>query len=260
MKIKTIINIFLIIVCTQTASGINWYQKGDSLFIWAESGLNLRSEKNVKSDILKTIPYGSKVITLEEKWFGERNDPNFSIELFGRIPTKENNRFKLEGKWVKVKHGKEVGYVFDAFLSKFQALKEIHYENSFNNDEKYYEPITQFLKRIDKDLNFEEIKIKEWEDLKIEKWTSKKGIIIQEISSIGRASTEIILTGFSKEEAFLIFNQIYNIEEVMKQRIEFGGEETSESSNSLHLRLNEISYASLNKYGNTVIIKISASD
>lgn len=245
---------------TQTLGAINWYQKGDSLYIWAESGLNLRADKNIKSNILETIPYGAIVVTLEEKRFGEKNDPNFSIELFNRNQSTKKDRFKLEGKWVKVKFGNKEGFVFDAYLSKLPTLVEIDLENSSNKNTKYYESFSHYLERIDKDVDYEETTVKEWEDFTISKWISKKGIILKLTSIWGREDYEIILSDFSKEEAYLILDRLFNIGDIMEQRLKLGGEEVSDSSNSLHLRLNEISHASLNNFGNTVIIKISSGD
>lgn len=64
----------------------------------AFSGLKLRAEPNVSGKLLKVIPFGQKVETLDTL------EETYTIEW-------------IQGNWTKVKYEGKTGYVFDGFLS-----------------------------------------------------------------------------------------------------------------------------------------------
>ena len=73
--------------------------------VYAPSGLKLRVHPNTEGEILKIIPYGDKVIVMEEMLENER------IEW-------------MSGHWVKVQHEGAEGYLFGGFLSELPMPKE----------------------------------------------------------------------------------------------------------------------------------------
>jgi hypothetical protein len=87
---------------------INIYsQPNIERWITAQPGLRMRKSPNLKSEKICTIPYGEKVIILDEK--------NEIIKIAD-----------VNGKWTKVKWNDKVGWVFGGFLS----------ETDINNKEK----------------------------------------------------------------------------------------------------------------------------
>lgn len=95
------------------------YKVGDTLFVWAKSGLNLRSDATTKSDILAKIPIGEelKIVAL--------SDMRYNTELINTIDSnyvqvksiRKIDPLILFGNWVKVQteSGLE-GYVIDQYL------------------------------------------------------------------------------------------------------------------------------------------------
>jgi len=67
-------------------------------YVYAQSGLNLRSAPETNGQVIKVIPFGDKVEILE------LTDKQQQIEW-------------IDGLWVKVRHGEQEGYLFEGFLS-----------------------------------------------------------------------------------------------------------------------------------------------
>ena len=81
---------------------IDNYSSNETLNVLAISGLKFRDKP--EGNVLQTIPYGSKVVTLEPK--------NYDY-----LKTVEG----IKGAWVKVNFNGNFGYVFDGFLSSLPA-------------------------------------------------------------------------------------------------------------------------------------------
>ena len=81
---------------------IDNYSSNETLNVLALSGLKFRDKPD--GNVLQTIPYGSKVVTLESKNF------NYPKTVEG-----------IKGAWVKVNFSGNVGDVFDGFLSSLPA-------------------------------------------------------------------------------------------------------------------------------------------
>ncbi|NPV02423.1 MAG: SH3 domain-containing protein [Brevinematales bacterium] len=71
------------------------------LFIYAQSGLNMRKTPSLEGEKLTKIPYGAAVEILEEK------SAPVTMTYEG-----------LKGKWVYVKYGADKGYVFEGFMGR----------------------------------------------------------------------------------------------------------------------------------------------
>jgi len=77
------------------------YEIGDSLNVYAKSGLNIRSEANSNGEKIKLIPFGHKIKIIDTKNFELRD----TIE-------------RLPGNWVEISYLGIHGFVFDGYLSK----------------------------------------------------------------------------------------------------------------------------------------------
>lgn len=90
---------------------INSYQSGDTLFVWAYHGLNLRESPAASGTRRTTIPYGSSLVVLD----------SVRVKTFS---TKEyHNQFQIKGYWSKVRFDTLEGWVFDGYLSRHPALR-----------------------------------------------------------------------------------------------------------------------------------------
>ncbi len=92
------------------------YSNGDIVYVISETGLNLRTEKNVNSQVVKLISAGRKLRIL---------DSDCIINL-----TSINN---IKGSWIKVMDylDSSIGFVFDFYLSKYPPFK---FKRNKNNE------------------------------------------------------------------------------------------------------------------------------
>jgi Bacterial SH3 domain len=85
------------------------FKEGETLNVWAQSGLNMRDKPDAKAPKLTTIPYGAKVIV----------QPNIGVKI--PFEVEEFKGFIVKGYWLLVKYGNTEGFVFDGFLSRLPA-------------------------------------------------------------------------------------------------------------------------------------------
>jgi Bacterial SH3 domain len=100
--------IFIALVLLQTIglmAQTSRFKDGETLNVWATSGLNMRDKPDAKSAKIAVIPYGAKVIV----------QPNMGVKIPFEI--EEFKDFTVKGYWLLVKYGNTEGFVFDGFLS-----------------------------------------------------------------------------------------------------------------------------------------------
>ncbi len=93
---------FLIFISLNQVFAIDTYQANETLNVLTLSGIKLRDKPG--GTVLQSIPYASKVVTLEPK------NNIFPVTVEG-----------IKGSWVKVNFNEKIGYVFDGFLSRLPA-------------------------------------------------------------------------------------------------------------------------------------------
>jgi hypothetical protein len=108
---------FTIVLITFTAVVLaaDNYNPGDTLYIWAKNGLNLRKSYAVTSPVIRKLDFGETVIVIEKT-----NEP-YETALIEGLPHEEPDLhidpFVCKGLWVKVKLlSGETGYVVDPYL------------------------------------------------------------------------------------------------------------------------------------------------
>ncbi|MCP4138171.1 MAG: SH3 domain-containing protein [bacterium] len=108
MIIKTIVVILFIVLMQQFVTAGKgpevYYKKGQALYVYALTGLNLRKKPESSGKKIATIPYGKKVRVLT---------------LTKKILTAGN----IKGYWIEVSYKGKKGYIFDGFLSSLPAPK-----------------------------------------------------------------------------------------------------------------------------------------
>ena len=114
----------------QSVKANSTYEWGDTLNVWAKSGLNMREGPGTNFPKMKKLEYGDQVQVIDN----QLRSKSLSLTILKK--NKRHNQFKLKGHWVKVKIGKREGYVFDGYLSRLPAMEirknaagEIFFEN-----------------------------------------------------------------------------------------------------------------------------------
>lgn len=105
--------ILLFLVLLKAASQL---EAKPSLYVWAKTGLTLRSGPSKQSDKRATLPYGTKVVLDFTAPDGPR-DSVIVIPAVKHPQGSKNPAFIVYGKWVAVSTSMGIGYVFDAYLS-----------------------------------------------------------------------------------------------------------------------------------------------
>jgi Bacterial SH3 domain len=194
---------FLLFIATQSHA-IDYYKPGDTLWVWAKNGLNIRSEPNASSSVLGKIENGNKVIMLDYPEKGV----SFSIEEIKKTVVedpetgkKRQIHFNLDGYWAKIQYGSQVGFVFDAFLSKLPTFLGHSYENNSQNG--YY---VDCLNKHNKLINKIGDKVRDEFDRFDVRYIFDNGCIVSMSGGNGWGTMEMLFTGnLSLIEGYLIY-------------------------------------------------------
>ncbi len=98
----------LLFLCLLPIVAVAWprYRTGDTLYVGAGSGLNLRDDVGLAANKLGTVPYGAAVVMLQDP----KDGTTFEVE--------ELPGFTISGLWIKVRYQGQEGYVFDGYLTR----------------------------------------------------------------------------------------------------------------------------------------------
>src|SRR5690349_17434326 len=98
----------LLIVFGRAAQAADNYAPGDSLYVWATSGLTLRTEVSTKAPRVRTIKFGELVK------INENTSVKYNVKL---VSKGSEDPLILYGQWVKVSVDDTlVGYIIDQYL------------------------------------------------------------------------------------------------------------------------------------------------
>ncbi len=136
MKIIQVLILMLLCLDFQSVNANSTYDWGDTLYVWAKSGLNMREGPGTDFPKMKKLEYGEKVQVIDDYL---RSTP-LSLTILRK--NKRHNQFKLKGHWVRVKIGSREGYVFDGYLSRLPAM-----EIRQTNDGHVFEHFNEYAKR-----------------------------------------------------------------------------------------------------------------
>lgn len=170
------------------------YEKGDSLYVWANSGLQLRTSPNSNSKTIQTLQPGTDLIVIE------KTNEDFVYKLY-HSSSFEKHPYLLYGNWVRVRtsRGRE-GFVFDSFLLKLPLNPNLDYEE-------YLSSITYRVDTLNANNQCDQPDIKGFC-----KYDIAYEFFCNEISGGG----QIQLPGFTLEEAIIFWEYFLNYEEVNK--------------------------------------------
>jgi hypothetical protein len=194
---KKILPAILFMLLQVSAFSILEYQSGDTLYVWAESGLNLRSQPQSSSDILQTIPFGEAVVALQGKNFYDRR--NNSTVIFDRSQFKKtNDQFtgvRIEGIWVKVQFQGIEGFVFDGYLSSYPHPNRDKIKSPAFNLHGYLTTILPVRKFSEWDEN---------QDSGLDKFIWENGAWFEGRYASGGMNFKYVFPEMPMEEAFLL--------------------------------------------------------
>jgi hypothetical protein len=122
---KLYIVLFLFIFSQNNLFGIEQYSKGDTLYVWATK-LNLRTTPDLNSEVIQQILQNEKIVVDQNKYSKEED---FLINKNAK-----NWEKAITGTWVKVKYKNQIGYLFDAYLSKYNFSEIQNFESYISND------------------------------------------------------------------------------------------------------------------------------
>ena len=145
-------SIFITLISLKSFA-IGDYKKGDVLYNWKNTVVNIRQNPDIKSEIITTIYFGDRCIVVDES----PKTYKFSVQeiapviKYDSLNEAQNFRgFTINGFWVKVKtKSGEIGYIFDGYLSKINPnfeLTETYFDLNFgrikSSDKKYPKSIS----------------------------------------------------------------------------------------------------------------------
>jgi hypothetical protein len=96
------------------------FEVGDTLFVWADNGIIVRSEPSMDAKAIIKLSYGEKVTVLEVI------DRELESEIIQSVTVKNQvfPRITVIGKFVKVNLSGSIGYVYGGLLSRLKPMQK----------------------------------------------------------------------------------------------------------------------------------------
>ena len=211
-RIQLILVIAISFLFTQFGFSATTYQPGDSMFVWAKSGLKMRTTPSLQGDKILTIPYGTKVKI--DSYQEELPEIKVRVVEAQKIADMDYKSFYLKGHWCRVVYLNTVGYIFDGYLSKMPTFDL----EPYLNEAKIKHTVTQSFEEY-ADQHFGLIQQLDLEQPPVSSSPMSfrkiygNGMLIEEGISTNGWKKRIILPSMSFEEGFLLFSTKYNFEE-----------------------------------------------
>lgn len=203
MKKQTLLIAIICLFGLTQVKAIRYYNDGDTLFVWAQSGLILRDAPDLKSKKIAALPFGTIVVP---KIYKQTDGVEMSIEVISSCIYEGQNYYgyKIPGNWVQVSANGKTGYVFDGFLSKYPPP---------NNQEQFEWKIDSYLTRVFGFASHVEDMGKSQHAAKLDCNFYKNGASRQSRGiGNGLSQTTYVLPELSLEEGYLIANYFCKLE------------------------------------------------
>lgn len=125
--LKKTLSIILLAIAAERLPAIDYFEKGDTLWVWANSGLKIREKPDVKSKTVETVPFKNYVIA--------KNYQNQAYEYSVKVVPANGDYpgFSLNGFWSEVEYNGISGFVFDGYLSHIKPLNLVVQENGLKD-------------------------------------------------------------------------------------------------------------------------------
>lgn len=200
------LSFLLLLAMSPALKAIDYFQPGDTLYVWAASGLVLRKTPSLDGARLKSIPYGTQLLALN--YSGDKRTEVEAVPGFAAKGVKYP-AVRLRGDFARVAFGGDTGYVFNGYLSKLPSLLR------FPAAQPDRPPVSESFEAWGK-RNFGVIARIERGKMEYGTPYSLKTVfgngIITDTWTEKDAEGRTILPDISMEEAFLIFNYMEQYE------------------------------------------------
>ncbi len=202
-----LINTLLLLTCFPLQA--QEYLNGDTLYVWAKSGLNLRSAPSIEAAVIQTIPYGQPVEVITR---GDILDKQYRVKIIDAVKFNDEMQpdYTLQGYWAEVNYAGKTGYVFDGFLSRYKPFKKVDERPYviFFNFEEY--GVLQVLEERGKDNP----------DYSFRRVVYNDGVIEEYGLSIGGGGSKYIIPGGRLKDGLLMFMIASKFEQYYKDHSE----------------------------------------
>ena len=195
---KPVITLLLCTLALRLAA-IGAYEPGDTVYVWAVSGLTLREHPAIQSARLEVIPYGTALVL--QNWSGQ-HDTKVEAMPKNKIGETDIPALVLKGDFAQVSYKGKTGYLFDGYLSKLPVFRIIPAKNQ---DAAHREDFTDWATRNFGLLQKTQKGAVEYGSPFSIKWVFGNGML-QDSWGEKDGNTRILLPDVSQEEAFLLFN------------------------------------------------------
>ena len=111
---------FLLFFFSSTAYGDTHVRPFDTLYVWAESGLNVRDTPSTDGKKLGKLDYGEQIVALD---WGSGQELTITAIKSQYIQSMKLAALSYTGRWIPIDFEGQKGYVFDGFLSKLPTIK-----------------------------------------------------------------------------------------------------------------------------------------
>lgn len=212
MSIRLLLIILAICLNLPALHAIRAYITGDTLYVWAASGLSLRRQPDLNAEKIAAVPYGTALVALSDKFVDAADDvvveaaPGYTMNDSVSAPVYLNGRF------VKVNYQGTTGYLFDGYLSKWPTMRYTKIKNRDGTIARLeFEEFHTYARRTFGILH-------EWRDSASYSCIYKNGVTeIQSFIAEEDKEVRIVLPNLSWEEMFLIFNLMQGYEHAVRK-------------------------------------------
>lgn len=215
---KQLSTLLIALIYFSSLFGAENYSSGDELYVWAVSGLNMRTQANPKAEKILNIPYTAKVQVTD-------NNPFAHPFQYTMARSKTYNglvTWGVEGHWVEVKYQGSIGYVFDAYLSKYPTINPKTDEHPYFNLDLFKEygnehwgGFDQETKTTTKDFGRNAVDPDKGMSSSY-KLSFKNGAYYEDVEESFSGYVSIFIKDITMEEAYLIFNTLTGFEHKQK--------------------------------------------
>ena len=243
--LRSTLSLTAMLVKLATATGITSYSQGDTLYVWAMSGLTLRETPDLKGNKLNAAPYGSIVVAQDWKFFNDENKIQVEAAPGHKSGQTVSPPVILQGRFAPVLFQGEKGYVFDGYLSKFPPPQYKIGEFGEHKNWRCFEIMDAYGAR-EFGLKSQKIVRESGDMYGTVKSVFGNGMVIDRWCGKGETG-RIILPDLSLEEGFLFFSLFENYEQQVRRPSsdpqdypwQYSGKSGSLMTNSITMRFGD---------------------
>jgi len=200
-----------------TTFGIEQYTAGESLHIWAISGLNMRATPDAQGEKVLNLPYGATVKVVDTQPYA--NPFSYAMVKSEGFGTPVN--WVVDGYWVQVEYQGQEGYVFDGYLGKLPVCSDEPEKHPYFNLDLFKEygaahwgGLKEERKETVIDLEMADPDKGRTDTYQI---TFKNGGYVEDIEEGYSGYITLLIKDISLEEGYLFFNALTGFEYKQKK-------------------------------------------